>query len=258
MAPRARFAERRSDSSPAAVATNGAAGERVPFNRMQARTAVALLGSKRTAAHAHAVVACDYSAVAAARAHHGGDFRSTEGFSLTALPFVAVAVARALRAHPRLNATVAPDGDGVVLHHRVGLGIAVDLAHQGLVVPTVRDADSMSVRGMARAIAELAARARAKQLRPDDLAGGTFSISNPGGYGTFQSFPILHQPQVAILATDGVRKRVVADERGRLDVRPIGHLCVSVDQRAVDVTLAAAFLTSLRDIVEHEDWTGGL
>lgn len=236
-------------------ARNPEASERIPFNRVQARAAVALLASKHTAAHAHTLVACDYSPIMTARERHGEAFRTDEGFSLTALPLIAVAVARALRAHPQLNATIAPDGDAVTVHRRIGLGIAVDLGHQGLVVPTVRDADALSVRGMARAISDLASRARAKQLKPDDLGGGTFSISNPGGYGTYQSFPIIHQPQVAILATDGVQKRVVAHEAGGLEIRPIGHLCLSFDQRVVDVTLGAAFLATLQRIVETEDWT---
>jgi pyruvate dehydrogenase E2 component (dihydrolipoamide acetyltransferase) len=227
--------------------------ERIPFNRVQARAAVALLASKQVSPHAHAVLDCDYAAVDAARARHGAAFRADEGFSLTYLPFVGAAVCRALHAVADLNATTTTDG--VVVHRTVGLGIAVDLAHQGLVVPTVRGADALSVRGLARAIHDLAARARAKQLKPDDLAGGTFTITNPGGYGTWRSFPIINQPQVAILSTDGVHKRVVVDEDGRLDVRPIGALCLSFDHRALDGARAAAFLRAVADALEHTDWT---
>jgi pyruvate dehydrogenase E2 component (dihydrolipoamide acetyltransferase) len=239
------------EPAPAVVAP---ADERVPFNRVQARAAVALLASKHTSPHAHAIVDCDYSAVDVARAEHGARFRADEGFSLTYLPFVGAAVCRVLHEFPTLNATVGTDGDGLVVHRRVGLGIAVDLAHQGLVVPTVHDADSLSLRGLARAIHDLATRARAKQLKPDDLGGGTFTITNPGGYGTWRSFPIINQPEVAILSTDGVHKRVVADERGRLDIRPIGALCMSFDHRAVDGAVVGAFLRALTDVIECTNW----
>jgi pyruvate dehydrogenase E2 component (dihydrolipoamide acetyltransferase) len=239
-----------------------AADERIPFNRVQARAAVALVASKHTAAHAHSLVECDYSAVDEARAAHRDAFRAEEGFALTYLPFVAVAVCTALRRFPHLNASVAPadeSGDAaLVVHPRVGLGIAVDLSHQGLVVPAVRDADSLSVRGIARAVHDLADRARNRRLVPDDLAGGTFTITNPGGYGTYRSFAIIHQPQVAILSTDGVRRTVVADERSRLVVRPIGQLCLSFDNRVVDGAYAAAFLSQLRHVLEERDWVGAL
>ncbi len=258
--PRQRRAVRHSatdvvtEAPPGAPSDAAAGDQRVPFNRVQARAAVALLASKRTAPHAHAVAECDYSAIALARDAHGAGFRADEGFSLTYLPFVASAVCSVLHDFPTLNATVGADGDALVVHRRVGLGIAVDLAHQGLVVPTVRDADSLSWRGLARAIHDLATRARAKQLKPDDLSGGTFTITNPGGFGTWRSFPIINQPEVAILSTDGVHKRVVADDRGRLDVRPIGALCMSFDHRAVDGAAVGAFLARLRAVLEHTDW----
>jgi 2-oxoglutarate dehydrogenase E2 component (dihydrolipoamide succinyltransferase) len=251
--PRQRRAARNGEAAPA-VAPVPVADERVPFNRVQARAAVALLASKHTSPHAHAVTDCDYAAVDAARAQHGARFRADEGFSLTYLPFVGAAVCQVLHEFPSLNATVGADGDGVVQHRRVGLGVAVDLAHQGLVVPTVHGADSLSLRGLARAIHDVAGRARAKQLKPDDLAGGTFTITNPGGYGTWRSFAIISQPQVAILSTDGVHKRVVADSQGRLDIRPIGALCASFDHRAVDGAVVGSFLDELRRVLEQSDW----
>ncbi len=246
----------------ASVAAVDGADERIPFNRVQARAAVALVASKQTAAHAHSLVECDYSAVDAARAAHRDAFRDEEGFALTYLPFVAAAVCTALRRFPHLNASVASGGESgegaLVVHPRVGLGIAVDLAHQGLVVPAVRDADALTVRGIARAVHDLAARARDRRLVPDDLAGGTFTITNPGGYGTYRSFAIIHQPQVAILSTDGVQRSVVADDRGRIVVRPIGQLCLSFDNRVIDGAYAAAFLSQLRHVLEERDWVGAL
>jgi pyruvate dehydrogenase E2 component (dihydrolipoamide acetyltransferase) len=225
--------------------------ERVPFNRVQSRAGVALLASKHAAAHALTVIDTDYSAVDHARGEGRERFRSQEGFSLTYLPFVARAVVDALHDFPQLNASVGDDA--LTLHKRVGLGIAVDLDNQGLVVPVVPDAGSLRLRALARAIDDLARRARSKRLTPDDMAGGTFTITNPGGYGTEISVPIINRPQVGILSTDGVRKRVVADG-DTLAIRPAGFLCLSFDHRALDGAYAAAFVTRVRDILEHRDW----
>jgi 2-oxoglutarate dehydrogenase E2 component (dihydrolipoamide succinyltransferase) len=237
--------------------------EVVPFNNIRKRTAVALASSKREAAHALVSVAVDYSAIEAVRrdAH------------LTTLPFVARAVIDALREFPACNATIAGDGDAVALHRAVHLGIAVDLEFQGLVVPVVHDADGLRLPALAGAIRETARRARARQLTPDDLAGGTFTITNPGASGTWISFPVINRPQVAILATDGVSKQVVADDEGddseatggersaesthrygRLRIAPIGHLSLSFDHRALDGAYAGAFLRRVKAIVEARDW----
>ena len=229
--------------------------ERIPFNRVQARAGVALLASTQTAAHALTVVECDYSAVEVARRAWRERFRAEEGFSLTYLPFAARAVVDALRAFPLFNATMGDDA--LVLSGRVGLGIAVDLDHQGLVVPVVHDADSLRLRALARAIDDIARRARSKRLTPDDTAGGTFTVTNPGGYGTEISVPIINRPQVGILSTDGVRKRVVAadgPDGDRLAIRPTGYLCLSFDHRAIDGAYAGAFAGRVRDILEGRDW----
>ena len=228
--------------------------ERVPFTRVRARAATALLESKHTAAHAHVAVPCDYSAVDEFRLRAREAFAVEEGFALTALPFVAVAVCRALRAFPGVNVTVGDDG-AVVEHRRVSLGIAVDLAHTGLVVPVVHDADGLTLRGVARAIHWIATRARDKRLGPDDLAGGTFTITNPGAHGTALSFPIIHRPQAAILVTDGVHRTVVADDAGRIDVRPVGMLGLGFDHRVIDHHVAGAFVACVRDELETTDWS---
>ena len=223
-----------------------AADEVVPFNNVRKRAAKALLESKRTAPHALAVVAVDYTKIERARA----------GTGLTALPFVGRAVIDALREFPHLNASVA--GESSVLHRAVHLGIAVDLDHQGLVVPVVRGAGDLRLRALGGAVREVARRARAKQLGPDDLAGGTFTITNPGAAGTWMSFPVLNAPQVGILSTDGVAKRVLADEHDRLFVAPVGNLCLTFDHRVVDGVYAGSFLERLREIIEQRDWAAEL
>jgi pyruvate dehydrogenase E2 component (dihydrolipoamide acetyltransferase) len=230
--------------------------ERVPFNRVQARAGVALLASTQTAAHALTIAECDYSAVEVARRAWREPFRAAEGFSLTYLPFVARAVVDALSEFPLFNATVGEDS--MTVKSRVGMGIAVDLDNQGLVVPVVHNADTLRLRAVARAIDDVARRARSKRLTPDDTAGGTFTLTNPGGYGTEISVPIINRPQVGILSTDGVRKRVVVANGGpdgdRLAIRPTGFLCLSFDHRAVDGAYAGAFVGRVREILEDRDW----
>jgi 2-oxoglutarate dehydrogenase E2 component (dihydrolipoamide succinyltransferase) len=221
--------------------------ERVPFNNIRKRTSVALLASKQTAAHASTVTLADYSGIEAVRREA----------RLTGLAFVARAVIDALREYPVLNATLDADNSFTV-HRAVHLGIAVDLDFEGLVVPVVHDADGLRLRALAAAIRDVAARARSRKLTPDDLAGGTFTITNPGASGTWISSPVINRPQVGILATDGVSKQVVADDDGRLRIAPLGHLCLSFDHRAVDGAYAGSFLRRVHEIVESRDWEGEL
>lgn len=220
--------------------------EVVPFNNVRRRAATALLASKRSAPHALVVTAADFTAIERVRL----------GTGLTALPFVARATIDALREYPVLNATVA--GEAVVVHRAVNLGIAVDLDYEGLVVPVVRGADGMRLRGLAGAIREVAGRARSRRLGPDDLAGGTFTITNPGAAGTWISFPVLNAPQAGILSTDGVAKRVVAGEHDGMRIAPVANLCLTFDHRALDGAYAGAFLQRLREIVEQRDWAAEL
>jgi 2-oxoglutarate dehydrogenase E2 component (dihydrolipoamide succinyltransferase) len=232
------------------LAAAGESGQRgdevVPFDNIRKRTAVALLASKQTAAHACSVTIADYAGINAVRRAAG----------LTALPFVARAVVDALRDFPFLNATLADDGLTLTSQRGVHLGIAVDLDFHGLVVPVVHDADGLRLRALADAIRDVAVRARAKKLTPDDLAGGTFTITNPGASGTWMSVPIINRPQVGILATDGVHKTVVADQAdGSLRIAPLGHLCLSFDHRALDGAYAGSFLRRVHEIVETRDWT---
>ena len=218
----------------------------IPFSPLRRTAARRLVESKATAAHAHVVVECDYHAVNRVRRDAG----------ITYLPFVARAVIDALREFPLCNATVA--GEDITVHDAVNLGIAVDLEHEDLVVPVVHDAHTLRLRALATRIGDVAERARGRHLQPDDVTGGTFTITNPGPFGTIVSMPVINIPQVAILATDAVRPRAVvvrADaDADAIAVHPVGVLALGFDHRVVSLTTASAFVARVRDLVEGRDW----
>jgi 2-oxoglutarate dehydrogenase E2 component (dihydrolipoamide succinyltransferase) len=243
---------------PPAVA--GGRDEVVPFSNIRRLTAEHMVRSKATSAHTLVVVEADYEGVERVRRREKDRFREQEGVSLSYLPFIARAVVDVLRDYPHLNASV---GDGALLVHKdVHLGIAVDLDRQGLIVPVVRQADGQSLRGLARAIGDLAERARSRRLSADDVVGGTFTITNPGPFGTLITAPIINQPQVAILSTDGVKRRpvVVTAEDGTeaIAIHSVGMLAMSFDHRAVDGAYASAFLRDLARAIETRDWAAEL
>ncbi|MFM7684404.1 MAG: 2-oxo acid dehydrogenase subunit E2 [Actinomycetota bacterium] len=184
------------------------------------------------------------------------EWKATEGFSLTYLPFVTRAVVDALAEFPHLNASVS--GDELVVHGFIDIGIAVDLDFQGLLVPVVRAAETKRLRAIAREVNDLAGRARSRKLSPDEISGGTFTISNNGSAGSVLTMPIINQPQVAILSTDAiVRKPVVAvlpDGTEAIVVHPVGNLAMSWDHRAFDGAYAAGFLSRVKQILETRDW----
>jgi len=249
-APQARTQER------APYATAGGAQDKVPLNNIRKRTAEHMTRSWTTVPHVLQVVEADFSRVDEARRAAGAQWKTREGFSLTYLPFIAWAVVRALGKYPRLNATFG--GDHLVQHRRVNLGIAVDLNLDGLLVPVVKDAAARPLADFARAINDIAQRARGGKLKPDDMTEGTYTISNNGAYGTLITAPIINPPQVAILSTDGVRKRAVVLESAQGDtiaVRPVGMLAQTFDHRAVDGSYSAAFLNEVKTIIETRDWT---
>lgn len=242
-------------ASPPAVAPVRGEDRRVPFSAVRVRTAQNLRESIDTAVHALVVTEVDYSAVERAR-----DVAAADGRTLTYLPFVARAVVDAIRRYPEVNAVV--DGDGLLIRGAINLGFAVDLDHAGLVVPVVRDADGMRLTTIAERVTDLGQRGRDHALRPDDLSAGTFTITNVGRYGTLIAGPIINQPQVAILSTDGVKMRPVALPDGHggyvIGVHPIGNLSLSFDHRAFDGAYASAFLALVRDTLEQRDWRAEL
>ncbi|MHB8296514.1 MAG: 2-oxo acid dehydrogenase subunit E2, partial [Acidimicrobiales bacterium] len=237
-----------------------AGDEVVPFTNIRRLTAEHMVRSKATSAHTLAAIEVDFEAVERVRRVEKDRFKKEEGFALTYLPFIMVATAAALRAYPRMNASVS--GESLVLHHRVNLGIAVDLNLEGLIVPVVRDADTKRLRGLARETSDLALRARTKKLGADEIAGGTFSITNPGPFGTFMTVPIINQPQIGILSTDGIKRRPVVvampDNSEGIAIHSVGMLALSFDHRAVDGAYASAFLAKLREVVETRDWSAEL
>jgi len=228
------------------------------LSNIRLRTGEHMLNSLATSPHAITAIDVDFEAIERARKPLRESFKVDEGFSLTYLPFIARAVVDALAEYPHMNATV---GDGeLIVHAAVHLSIAVDLAFQGLLAPVVRDADEKRLRAIARDIHDLATRARSKKLVPDDLAGGTFTLSNSGSYGTLLVAPIINQPQVAILSTDGVKRRPVVvelpDGSESIAIHSVGNLTMSWDHRAFDGAYAAAFLQRVKEILETKDWAG--
>lgn len=230
--------------------------EVVPLSRIRKQIGAHMVRSKATSPHVLQAVEVDFHGVEAARTALGKAWREREGFGLTYLPFIARAALDAITEFPRINASI--DGDNLVVHSHVHLGIAVDLGFEGLMVPVIRDAQGKTLAELARAIHAFAERARSKSIVPDDLAGGTYTISNSGPFGTLITAPIINQPQVAILSTDGVRKKPVVVESAAGDaiaIRPVGVIAQSFDHRAFDGAYSAAFLKRLREIIESQDWS---
>jgi pyruvate/2-oxoglutarate dehydrogenase complex dihydrolipoamide acyltransferase (E2) component len=230
-------------------------GERLPFNNIRRQTAERLAQSWRTTPHVFQGVEVDFAAVDSVRQARKAEFKARSGVSLTYLPFITRALAIAIRDFPRVNARL--EDDGLLLAPEINLGFAVDLAHEGLVVPVLRNADELTVAGLARAIGSLVERARGNALKADDFAGGTYTISNNGSFGTLFTAPIINPPQVAILSIDAVRKRpvVVETETGdAVAVHPVGILSQSFDHRAFDGAYSAAFLRRVKEVLETHDW----
>jgi 2-oxoglutarate dehydrogenase E2 component (dihydrolipoamide succinyltransferase) len=237
--------------APAAVTDLLGPTHREPMSPMRRQIARHMVESRHTAAHCTTVVEVDFGRLAARRE----ELRPTmagRGVNLTYLAFVALEVVAALERHPILNASI--EGEEIVHHEDVNLGIAVAL-EDGLIVPVIRQAHRLSLEGMAAAIADLATRAREKRLQPDEVQGGTFTITNPGQFGAVLATPIINSPQVAILDLEAIVKRPVVVEKGGEDlvaIRPMSYLCMSWDHRALDGAEAARFLGELRQGLEQE------
>ena len=227
------------------------------LSKIRKLTASHMIMSQAVSAHAFSVVEVDYANVDATRSEVKDQFKQSEGFTLTYLPFIARAIVDALAEYPNLNASI--EGDSLVVHNYVDLGIAVDLEFNGLLVPVVRSADGKRLRAIAREISDLATRARSRKLTPDEIQGGTFTISNNGSAGSVLTMPIINQPQVAIMSTDAiVRKPVVArlaDGSESIAIHPVGNLAMSWDHRAFDGAYAAGFLSKVKRVLETQDWS---
>jgi pyruvate/2-oxoglutarate dehydrogenase complex dihydrolipoamide acyltransferase (E2) component len=221
---------------PSLERTMGASGQ--PLSRMRRQIGEHMKRSLEVAATCTTWIEVDFSGVEAQRARSG----------LTALPYVARATVAALREHPALNAWL--DGETHTVHEEINLGVAVSLGEDGLIVPVVHGAQELSEEGLARRIKELARAARSKQLTPEDVQGGTFTITNPGQFGSIMATPVINQPQVAILDLEAVVKRVVVLEGDVMAIRPMCILGLSWDHRALDGALSAQFLASVKRHLE--------
>jgi 2-oxoglutarate dehydrogenase E2 component (dihydrolipoamide succinyltransferase) len=230
-------------------------GDRViPMSPLRRLVAEHMVVSKRVSPHVGTVAEIDLGGVVRVRDAHKEAFRATHGFPLSFLPFVLHACVRALREYPALNASVLEDA--IVEKKDIHIGIAVE-TEKGLVVPVVRYADRLSLAGIAEVVEDLAHRARSKRLSPDELKGGTFTISNPGRDGNLYGFAIINQPQVGILRMGEVVKRPVVRTLGGEDaivIRPIMHLALSYDHRAVDGAPANGFLHRVRELLEEAEF----
>jgi pyruvate dehydrogenase E2 component (dihydrolipoamide acetyltransferase) len=227
-------------------------GRRVPFSPIRARVAENVLASKRMVADVFSVIEADMENVHAVRAAEREKFAAREGTSLTYLPFIARAAVEALRTFPAVNARI--DGASLVYNEAVHLGVAVDLDEEGLVVPVIRNADGLTVTGLARAIAAAGTAARASKLAASEYSGSTFTITNNGSYGTLMTAPIINTPNVATLSTDAIEERVVP-YHGMIAIRRRMYLCMSWDHRAFDGSTAAKFIARIKRELEERDWT---
>ena len=233
-------------------------GETVePITAMRRGIAEHMRRSLDTAAHVTSAIEVDFSRIVSVRERLKKEYQAAYGVNPTYLAFVAKASVETLRDYPYVNAEMR--GDSIVTRNFVNLGIAVELAEgKGLIVPVIRNAEGLNLLGLAKGIAEIAAKARSKQLVPDDVQGGTFTITNPGGYGTFHGTPVISQPQSAILGTYALVKRpwVVEDENGNdaIAIKPMMNITLTYDHRLVDGALAGRFLRDLRERLEA--WEG--
>jgi len=218
-----------------------------PMSVMRQRIAEHMVMSKRTSAHVTTVHKTDMTKIAKMRERNKAEFQARYGYSLTFLPFVAKAAAEAIRHFPIVNASI--EGTNIIYHNEINIGIAVALEN-GLIVPVIRNADEKNVVGLQRAIVDLSTRARSRQLKPDEVQGGTFSITNFGSFGSVFATPVINQPQVAILGVGAVEKQpVVVDDA--IAIRSIAYLALTFDHRLIDGALADQFTGKVKSILEN-------
>jgi 2-oxoglutarate dehydrogenase E2 component (dihydrolipoamide succinyltransferase) len=240
-------------SAPAPLPRAEAAKTRVePMSTMRKKIAEHMVFSKHTSAHVTTVHRVDMTKIAKLRDRAKGEFQARNGFSLTFLPFMTAATAQALRDFPLVNASI--DGTNVVYHTDINIGIAVALDEGlGLIVPVIRNADEKNVAGLQRSIVDLATRARSRQLKPDEVAGGTFTITNFGSFGSIFATPVINQPQVAILGMGAVEKVPAVVEGDAIAIRSQAYLALTFDHRLVDGALADQFCQKVKKVLENWD-----
>ncbi|MDW8353168.1 MAG: 2-oxoglutarate dehydrogenase, E2 component, dihydrolipoamide succinyltransferase [Bryobacterales bacterium] len=219
-----------------------------PMSIMRQKIAEHMVLSKRTSPHVTTVHKVDMTRVAKMRERYKAEVQARYGYSLTYLPFITRAAAEALRAFPIVNASV--EGNNIIYHNEINIGIAVALDN-GLIVPVIRNADEMNVLGLQRAIVDLATRARSRQLKPDEVHGGTFSITNFGSFGSLFGTPIINQPQVAILGVGAVEKTPVVVEDDAIAIRYISLMGLTFDHRLIDGAVADQFMQKVKSILEN-------
>ena len=229
------------------------------ISRLRRRIAENMVMSKQTSAHVMTSVEVDYENVEILRSKHKKSFKEENGFSLTYLPFISLATIYALREYPVVNSSFDLDKDIHSFHSNINLGIAVDLNQDGLLVGTLREADSFSLKGLARKISDTSSKLREGSYDLDDVSGSTFTISNNGSFNSFLTSPIINQPNVAILSTESVKKRPVVieaqDGTDSIAIRHTGMLSLTWDHRAFDGSVALLFLNSIREKLENSDWS---
>lgn len=219
-----------------------------PMSNMRAKIAEHMVFSKQTSAHVTTVHKVDMTQVARVRGRNKLEVQSRYGFSLTYLPFITRAAVEALRAFPLVNASI--DGNSIIYHNEINIGIAVALEN-GLIVPVIRHADEKNVLGLQRAIVDLAGRARSRQLKPEEVQGGTFSITNFGSFGSLFGTPIINQPNVAILGVGTVEKTPVVVDGDAIAIRSISLMGLTFDHRLIDGALADQYMQKLKSVLEN-------
>ncbi len=253
-------ARERPPASPTQIDFGGQREATQDLSRIRKVIASSMMDSLHSTAQLTSAVEVDVTAIMMLRNRAKDDFKATHGVSLSPLALIARAVCMTLPRHPALNASIDQDEGSATYHDYVNLGMAVD-TERGLLVPNIKDAQELDAAGMARAIADLAARTRDKKLGPDEIAGGTFTITNTGSMGTLFDTPILNPPEVAILATPAIEKRPVVISDGLSDaiaIRWMTYLCLTYDHRMVDGADAARFLQDLKYVLEEHDLSGEL
>ncbi|MDX1502823.1 MAG: dihydrolipoamide acetyltransferase family protein, partial [Thermoanaerobaculia bacterium] len=239
-----------------AAYTEGEEVEIEPMSKIRQITAAHMVYSKATSAHVTTVFHMDMTRVARARARAKGGFQRAHGTKLTYMPFIFKAVASALKKHRKINASV--DGSNVVYKKEINIGMAVAL-DWGLLVPVIRHADQLSLVGLAKTANDLAERARAKRLSPDEVRRGTFTVTNPGVFGSLLGTPVINQPQVAIMGIGAIEKRPVvetsADGADSLAIRTMSYFSITYDHRLVDGADADHFMNDVKKVLEEDPWT---